>query len=385
LAASHAPAALHASFAGQAPCAPSARSPHVVPPAHEAHGPAQAAAQQKSSPPEQLPLAQSLPLFDGMHAWPLTPSHAPAALHAWFAGHAPCAPSARSPHVAPPAHEAQGPAHAEAQQKSSPPEQLPLAQSLPLFDGMHAWPLAASHAPAALHAWFAGQVPVAPAASSPHVVPPAHFPQGPVQATSQQKLSPPEQNPLAQSLPLFDGLHGWPPVSSQEPAALHAWFAGHAPCDPSASSPQVAPPVQLAQGPVHAVAQQMLSPPEQKPLAHSLLPLPPSGAGQGAPLALPIKLSFPASTAVGLSLGFALSATVTWLSLPLSLLTFASPEVAASGSSVPPVLLPHAAEARATASAATSIVRGVCVDSAPSKRTMLLSLRLMTSSLSQSL
>jgi hypothetical protein len=89
LTASHAPAALHASFAGQAPSAPSASNPHVVPPAHFAQGPAQATAQQKSSPPEQKPLAQSLPLLEGTHAWPPTASHAPAALHASFAGQAP--------------------------------------------------------------------------------------------------------------------------------------------------------------------------------------------------------------------------------------------------------------------------------------------------------
>jgi hypothetical protein len=62
------PAALHAVFAAHAPCVPAARSPHVTPPEHFAHGPVQAEAQQKSSPPEQLPLAQSAPLFAGLHA-----------------------------------------------------------------------------------------------------------------------------------------------------------------------------------------------------------------------------------------------------------------------------------------------------------------------------
>jgi hypothetical protein len=80
-----------------------------------------------------------------------------------------------------------------AQQTSSPPEQKPVAQSLPLLAGLHAWPSAPSHAPAALHAWLAGQPPWAPAGSRPQVVPPAHEAQGPVQATSQQTLSPPEQ------------------------------------------------------------------------------------------------------------------------------------------------------------------------------------------------
>jgi hypothetical protein len=93
--------------------------------------------QQKSSPPEQKPVSQSAPLFAGLHGWPGTGSHAPAALHAWFTGQAPWEPSARSPHVVPPAHFAHGPAQATLQQKSSPPEQLPLAQSAPLLAGLH--------------------------------------------------------------------------------------------------------------------------------------------------------------------------------------------------------------------------------------------------------
>jgi hypothetical protein len=234
LTASHAPAALHAWFAAQAPCAPSARSPHVVPPAHFAHGPVQALAQQKSSPPEQKPVSQSAPLLAGLHACPATASHTPFALHAWFAGQAPCAPSARSPHVAPPVHDAHGPKQAEAQQKSSPPEQKPLAQSLPLFAGLHIWPFEASHVPAALHASFAAHPPGVPAATSPHVVPPAHEAQGPEQATLQQKSSPPEQNPLAQSLPMFDGLHAWPLTASQVPAAVQTSFAAQPPCIPAA-------------------------------------------------------------------------------------------------------------------------------------------------------
>jgi hypothetical protein len=50
-----------------------------------------------------------------------------------------------------------------------------------------------------------------------------------VQLTAQQTSSPPEQKPLAHSLPLFAGLHGWPLTPSQTPAALQAWFAGQAP------------------------------------------------------------------------------------------------------------------------------------------------------------
>jgi hypothetical protein len=235
LTASQAPAALHASFAGHAPCAPSGRSPQVVPPAHFAHGPAQATLQQKSSPPEQKPVSQSAPLFAGLQGCPATASQAPAALHASFAGHAPCEPSAKSPHVVPPEHFAHGPVHALAQQKSSPPEQFPLAQSLPLFAGLHISPFAASQAPAALHASFAAQPPCDPSASSPQVVPPAHFAQGPVQATAQQKSSPPEQNPLEQSLPLFAGLQLWPLAPSHAPAALHTSFAGQPPWDPAAT------------------------------------------------------------------------------------------------------------------------------------------------------
>jgi hypothetical protein len=163
--------------------------------------------QQTSSPPEQKPLAHSLPLFAGLHAWLLAPSHAPVASHAWFAGQAPCDPAGSSPQVVPPAHLVQGPEQVTLQQTPSPPEQKPLTQSPPLFAGLHAWPSAPWHAPAALHAWFAGQAPCDPAGSSPQVVPPEHLAQGPAQAMSQQTLSPPEQEPLAQSLPLFAGLH----------------------------------------------------------------------------------------------------------------------------------------------------------------------------------
>jgi hypothetical protein len=128
-----APAAVHSSFAGHAPTCPAARSPHV-PPEHFAQGPVQAVLQQKPSV-EQNPVSHWAP---ATHFCPTTGSHAPAALHAWFAGHAPCAPSARRPHVVPPVQLAQGPAHVAAQQKSSPPEQNPLAQSLPLLAGLQA-------------------------------------------------------------------------------------------------------------------------------------------------------------------------------------------------------------------------------------------------------
>jgi hypothetical protein len=251
-------------------------------------------AQQSLSPPEQKPLAQWVGSGGEPHVWPSAPSHAPAALHTWFAGQPPFDPSASSPQLIPPAHLAQGPAQATLQQTLSPPEQKPLAQSLPIFDGLHVWLLTASQAPAALHAWFAGQAPCDPSASSPQVVPPAHEAQGPAQATAQQTLSPPEQKPLAQSLPLFVGLHAWLVPASQAPAALHAWFAGQAPCDPSASSPQVIPPAHLAQGPAQATLQQTLSPPEQKPLAQSpplslppVPPPPPPFVEHAAPSALP--------------------------------------------------------------------------------------------------
>jgi hypothetical protein len=194
-----------------------------------AHGPVQAAAQQKSSPPEQWPLAQSAPLFAGLQVWPLMASQAPAALHASFAGQAPWAPSARRPQVVPPAHLAHGPAQATLQQKSSPPEQKPVSQSAPLLAGLHAWPGTASQAPCALHASFAGHAPCDPSARRPHVVPPLQLAQGPVQAEAQQKSSPPEQLPLAQSLPMFAGLHICPFAPSHAPIALHASFAGHAP------------------------------------------------------------------------------------------------------------------------------------------------------------
>jgi hypothetical protein len=231
--------------------------------------------QQTLSPPEQKPLAQSLPWFAGLHVWLLTASHAPAALHAWFAGQPPCAPSASIVQVVPPAHVAQGLAQATLQQTWSPPEQKPLAQSLPLLAGLHVWPLTASHAPARLHVWFAGQAPCDPTASIAQVVPSAHVAQGPGHATWQQTWSPPEQKPLAQSLPLFAGLHASLVPGPHAPAALHAWPVGQAPCDPAASSPQVVPPAHEAQGPVQATLQQMLSPSEQKPLV------------QLAPLSLP--------------------------------------------------------------------------------------------------
>jgi hypothetical protein len=283
----HAPAALHVWFAGQPPCDPAGSSPQLVPPAHRAQGPVQATLQQTPSPPEQKPPAQSAPLFAGLHAWPLAPSHAPSALHAWFAGQPPRVPSGSSPQLVPPAHLAQGPVQVTLQQTLSPPEQKPLAQSLPLFAGLHGWLLTGSQAPARLHASFAGQAPCDPAASVAQVVPPAHVAQGPAQATLQQTWSPPEQKPLAQSLPIFDGLHAWPLVPSHAPAALHVWFAGQAPCDPAGSTPQVVPPAHVAQGPAQAMAQQTLSPPEQKPLGQSLplfvgwhgWPLPPSLPG----------------------------------------------------------------------------------------------------------
>jgi hypothetical protein len=84
----HAPVALHICPPPHPPVAPKGRGPHP-PLAHEAQGPAQLTAQQTSSPPEQKPVAQSLPLFAGLHGWPSTPSQTPAALHAWFAGQPP--------------------------------------------------------------------------------------------------------------------------------------------------------------------------------------------------------------------------------------------------------------------------------------------------------
>jgi hypothetical protein len=119
-------------------------------------GPAQVTAQQKSSPPEQKPLRHCVPL---VHDWPLTSTQLPAALHAWLAAQPPCTPAATRPQVVPPAHFPQGLAQVTAQQMSSPPEQKPLSQSLPLFAGLHVWPLTVSQTPAALHAWFAGQPP----------------------------------------------------------------------------------------------------------------------------------------------------------------------------------------------------------------------------------
>jgi hypothetical protein len=132
-------------------------------------------------------------------------THAPAALQAWFPGQAPCDPAGRSSQF-PVEQLAQGLVQATEQQTPS-PEQKPLMQSLPLFAGLHVSPLDPSHTPAPLQAWFAGQAPCDPAGRSPQVVPSEQLAQGPVQATEQQTSSPPEQKPLAQSLPFLAGLH----------------------------------------------------------------------------------------------------------------------------------------------------------------------------------
>jgi hypothetical protein len=157
---------------------PAVMSAHVpsIPPVfaalHAWHVPVQAVLQQTPSV-EQKPVSQS-PLTT--HVCPTTGSQAPAALHAWFAGHAPGEPTGSITHELPPAHDWQGPLHVSAQQNES-AEQKPLAQSAPALAGAHICPSAGRHVCAALHASvIAGQSPSArhatqlPAPS--HLMPP---------------------------------------------------------------------------------------------------------------------------------------------------------------------------------------------------------------------
>lgn len=242
---------------------------HAVPLAHEAHGPVHATSQQRSSPPEQNPLAQSAPPFAGSQLWSTVASQAPAALHASCAGQFPGEPAASVVQVVPLAQDAQGPVHVTSQQRSSPPEQNPLAQSVPSFAGSQVWSFDGSQAPAALHAWPAGQNPSEPTGSWVQVVPPEQDAHGPVHAAWQQTPSPPEQKPLAHCVPPSAGSHPPPFVASQAPAALHASSGGQLPCAPAARRPHVVPFAQEAQGPAQGTLQQRSSPPEQEPLAQS--------------------------------------------------------------------------------------------------------------------
>jgi hypothetical protein len=147
-------------------------TPPVFAAVHAWHVPLQAVLQQTPSG-EQKPVSQSP---STAHVCPTAASQAPAALHAWFAGHVPCEPAGSSTHVAPPAQDWQLPLQLTAQQTASAP-QKPLAQSAPALAGAHVCPSAARHWCAALHASFIiGQSPSTrhgtqlPAPS--HLVPP---------------------------------------------------------------------------------------------------------------------------------------------------------------------------------------------------------------------
>jgi hypothetical protein len=223
-------------------------------------GPVQAVEQQKPSI-EQSPDSHMAPL---VHVCPFTSTHPPPALQTSFAAHPPSRPAVTGAHV-PLAHELHGPVQASLQQNwSAPEEQMPLAQVVTPVP-VQGWPLVGSQVPATLHARLVPQAPGLPSATSPHDAPPAHLEQGPLQAVAQQKPSV-EQKPVSHWLPM---VHICPGAGSHEPVALHAWFAGHAPCEPAARTPQVAPTVHAAQGPLQVTAQQTSSPPEQKPLAQS--------------------------------------------------------------------------------------------------------------------